>query len=105
MLEGAEWSRQGLLHLPFGVVLFRKLVLSVEPQHGLGSHVISPKMSFVRQPRVDVMDQGTGMAEAPSVQMSHHVILPILQKYSHPCPQQRTTNTDVFKEDARGGKR
>ena len=71
MLEVVEMVHQGLLGFPFSEVFFNELVSYIEPQCGVGGHVAPSKLSSVRQPRVDVTNQGvgqvTGLAEAPSI--------------------------------------
>ena len=58
------------------------------------------------QPRVDVMDecicQVTGLPEVPPVQLSGHVVLPILQEDSYPRQCCRAVDTNVLKVGARG---
>ena len=58
------------------------------------------------QPRVDVMDEGiwqvTGLPEVPPVQLSGHVVLPILQEDGYPRPKCRAVDTNVLKVGTRG---
>ena len=72
----------------------------------MGGRVIPPKVHTMGQPRVDVTDecicQVTGLPEVPPVQLSGHVVLPILQEDGYPCPHCRAADTNVLKVGARG---
>ena len=72
----------------------------------MGGHVVPPKAHTMGQPRVDVtyecICQVTGLPEAPSVQLSGHVVLPILQEDSYPCPSRRAADMNVLEVGTRG---
>ena len=72
----------------------------------MGGHVVPPKAHTMGQPRVDVMDEGicqiTGLPKAPPVQLSGHVVLPILQEDCYPCPHCRAADTNVLEVGTRG---
>ena len=72
----------------------------------MGDHIVPPKAHTMGQPRVDVTDeyicQVTGLPEAPSIQLSGHVVLPILQEDSYPRPCCRAADMNVLKVGARG---
>ena len=78
------------------MVFIRKLVLHVQPQGGMGGHIVPPKAHTMGQPRVDVMYecvcQVTGLLDAPSLQLPCHAVLPILQEDSYPCQCHRAAD-------------
>ena len=78
-LKVVERAHQQLLGFPLRQVLICELVSHIQPQGGVGGHVVPPKVHPVGQPRVDVVDEGihqvTSWSEAPSIQLSGHVVL------------------------------
>ena len=60
MLKGAKLARPGLLGLPLPKVLLSELLADVKPQCGLGGHVVPAESSTMRQPRVNIVDDGVG---------------------------------------------
>ena len=72
----------------------------------MGSQVVPPKVHTMGQPRVDVTNecicQVTGLPEVPPVQLSGHVVLPILQEDGYPCPCCRGADMNVLKVGTRG---
>ena len=72
----------------------------------MGGHVVPTKVHTMGQPRVDVtyecICQVTGLPEAPSIQLSGHVVLPVLQEDSYPCPHCRAADTNALKVGAGG---
>ena len=72
----------------------------------MGGHIVSPKAHTMGQPRIDVTDecicQVTGLLEVSPIQLSGHVVLPILQEDSYPRPHCRAADTNVLEVGARG---
>ena len=104
-LEVIEGDCPALLGYPFFQVFLSELVPYVKPQGGMHSHIVPPKSRAVRQPHINVPDEGVGqitrlMEEAP-IQMASHVILPKLQEHGHQGPYHWAGHANIFIVGAR----
>ena len=104
-LEVIEGSCLELLGFPFFQVFLGELVPYVEPQGGVCSHIVPPKLRTVGHPHINVPDEGVGqlahLTKVAPIQMASHVILPKLQEHGHPGPHRWAAHANIFVVGAR----
>ena len=99
-LEVIEGDCPELLGFPFFQVFLGELVPYVEPQGGVCSHIVPPKLCAVGHPHINVPDEGVGqiarLLKVAPIQMASIVILPKLQEHGHPGPHRWAAHTNIF---------